>query len=597
MRTECGGRRGVILLVVLVMVVLLALLAASYAYMGNANLSTVMAEHHRFQARMAAESGVQRAIVMLRGDPDDLEDKMDLDEWFDNPEEFRGAVMYSLLESEGRETFREREEAATDEDPTYDAHADPVWRFNLVAPNYDEPEEVRYGITDECSKLDLNQATASQLRTLFELVIPEDADNEVDIDVLVDSLLDWRGTGTSADLAGNTAGASGGIDDGGIDGGIDGGGDDGGGDDASIDGAGSHYYESLNPPYQCKSSSFSTVEELLLVRGFTGWVVFGEDYNRNGLLDLNEDDGDDSFPPDNADGGLFPGVAPFLTVWSREMNTSSNNQPRINLNLQDLDKLEEKMEEDFDGSVISYVMDVRASGKTFDSVMNLLPAPPTPEEEEEELVEELPPESVLPEEGETSSQSDNENDGESEEGLSDLELTEMESENTPAQPRPEYHNLTEEEPPCSYEDLPLILDRLTVDVVPAYVGRINVSTASFEVLATIEELTDEELDAIVAARPELTGEEKATPAWLVAQNVLDEYKFRQILDKITTRSSVYRIESVGYADHLGVVERLNIVVEMRGPIAQVLYYRNLGSLGPSYTPHGEEKRGLKNRSD
>ncbi len=555
-------RPGLILVVVLVMVVLLALLAASYSFMAHADLSTVLAGHYRFQARMAAESGVQRAIVMLRGDPEDTNFVADLDLWFDNPEEFYGAIVYGVEGETGAESFREREEADLQEDVGYDPQADPIWRFNLIAVDYDEPGRARYGITDECARLDLNMATESQLRSLFELVIPEDADNEVDIDVLVESLLDWREPGQHPRPSG----------------------------------AKEEYYQTLDPPYRCKAGSFSTVEELLLVKGFTGWVLFGEDFNRNGLLDPNEDDDEASFPSDNADGELFPGIAPFLTIWSRELNTSNDNRARINLNMQDLEKLQEKLEEHLDSNLISYVMDVRAGGMTFNSVMNLIPAPPEPEEEEEELEQGAPTGSVQPEQGKSSSSADSEKPKEPESGLSDLDQSEGQSENAPAGPRPVYSNLTAEDPPGSYEDLPLILDRLTVAAVPAFLGRINVSTAPREVLAMIEEISDAELDAIVAARRELTGVEKATPAWLLTQNVLDEYTFRRILDKITTASSVYRIESVGYADHLGVVERLNVVIEMRGPIAQVLYYRNLDGLGPAYTPHAEERRELKNRS-
>ncbi|MFH1417749.1 MAG: hypothetical protein ABII12_05610, partial [Planctomycetota bacterium] len=62
-------------------------------------------------------------------------------------------------------------------------------------------------------------------------------------------------------------------------------------------------------------------------------------------------------------------------------------------------------------------------------------------------------------------------------------------------------------------------------------------------------------------------------------------------------SSVFRVETIGYADHVGVVERLNVVFELRGPIAQVLYHRNLTGLGPAYTPHGLERRGITDQSE
>ncbi len=506
-------------------------------------------------------------MALLR-DPDDPTKTNDLNRWFDNPEEFWGGIVSGGEGNEralGQAGLRSR----TSEDDVYDPNAETIWRFNLVATNYDDPETVRYGITDECSKLDVNLASEAQFRRLFETVIPQDSDNAVDINVLVDSLLDWRGDQAEDVAAGK----------------------------ARPNGAKDEYYLTLDPPYRCKNGTLATVEELLLVRGFTGWVLFGEDYNRNGLLDEAEDDGDETFPPDNADGRLFHGVAPFLTVWSRDTNTANDNKPRINLNLQDTDKLQEKLTEFLDGQLISYIMQVRASGKTFNSVMNLLPAPPTPVEEsaEEDTSEDVIPDAAALGEGAESASQPGDasegNSGGSSGGFADQQPTTRRSENPPPTSQPVYTNLTEEDPPGTYEMLPLILDRLTTDVRAEFTGRINVSTAPREVLAMLDGLTDEELDAIVAVRRELSGEEKATPAWLVAKGVLDEYKFRGILNQITAKSAVYQIQSIGYADNFGVVERLNVVVKMQGPISQVLYYRNLTSLGPAYRPHGDERRG------
>jgi hypothetical protein len=166
------------------------------------------------------------------------------------------------------------------------------------------------------------------------------------------------------------------------------------------------------------------------------------------------------------------------------------------------------------------------------------------------------------------------------------------SENNRATSQPVYTDLTPEPPPGTIEDLPLILDRLTVQPTPVIQGRININTAPREVLLTIDGLSEDDVNAIVAARPEVPSADRATPAWLLSQNVIDLYKFRRILDKITTSSSVFRAEAVGYADNVGVIQRVNVVWEMRGPIPQVIYKRNLTGLGPAYNPYGEEIRGI-----
>jgi len=551
-------RRGLILLVVLVMVALLALLAASYTFMVSAHLKTVIAQTDEFQARMAAEAGVQRAIVTLRETPGDV------DSWFDNPDAYHAALVLGQEGDVGSATFQQRSDART-----YDASAKPAWRYTLYAPNFDDPKQTRYGITDECSRLDLNVATDQQLFQLFLQVIPPNSDQfqVAPIDDLVHSLLDWRSPG-------NKARPGGAKDD---------------------------YYEALDPPYRAKSAPFSTVEELLLVRGFTAWVVFGEDYNQNGLLDPNEDDGDTSFPPDNGDGKLFRGVAPYLTVWSQDMDTTGTNSPRVNLNMQDLDKLQSRLQEaQISGDLINYIIGVRSGGARFNSVMNLIPAPPPPEpagnasdsQQNQATSQATTQASGL---GATS-QPDNGNAGGGRGGLTDQNGANGRSENQGAGNVPTYRNLTDVEPPGTYDDLPVILDRLTVNPSPFFQGRINVSTAPREVLATIEGISPAEVDAMVAARKELRSEDKSTPAWLLTQGVLDENKFRQILPRITTKASVYRVESVGYADHIGVISRIMMVIQMRGPIPQVLYYRNLDSLGVAYNPYGEERRALANRS-
>ncbi|MFQ5410979.1 MAG: hypothetical protein ACE5EC_01730 [Phycisphaerae bacterium] len=556
-RALTRARRGLMLVVVLVMIVLLSLLAASYSFMVRAHLRGVIARTQQFQARMAAEAGVQHAVVILR------DRQGDVGAWFDNEDELRSALVIGHEDAEASDKMKRRDDIRT-----YDKTAGFAFRYSLYAPDFDEPDDVRYGFTDESARLDMNVATEAQLRRLFQMVIPEDPDHEVDINILVDSLLDWRSSGGAP----------------------------------RPNGAKDEYYGTLDPPYRCKSTEFSTVEELLLVRGYSAWVVYGEDYNQNGLLDPNEDDDDTSFPPDNADGVLFRGIAPFLTVWSQEMNTAADNSPRINLKMQDLEKLEEKLEEtDLDGELIRYIMDVRGAGIPFSSVMNLIPAPPPPEEEEtndgdaQESTPE-PPATTQPDGSDATSQPEGENTESSGGGSSDQDETKRGSENQGATGAPVYQNLTDDEPPGDYSDLPGILDKLTVDATPFFRGRINVSTAPREVLAMIDELTIEEVDAIVEARRELRDEDKSSPAWLLTEDVLDENKFRRILAKITTKSSVYRIESVGFADHIGVVERILYVIQMRGPIPQVLYYRNMNDLGAAYNPYGDEGRELRNRS-
>lgn len=159
--------------------------------------------------------------------------------------------------------------------------------FWLLKPNYDDDHNWNFGVIDEASKANLNNAPLTLLQMLPDMA-----------DELAASIVDWRD----------------------------------GDSDVTPNGAESDYYILLRDPYQCKNAPFETADELFLVKGATRQVLYGEDINRNGVLDPNEDDADASDPPDNRDGQLDYGLLPFVTVYSAEPNTDANGQARININ-------------------------------------------------------------------------------------------------------------------------------------------------------------------------------------------------------------------------------------------------------------------------
>ena len=97
-------------------------------------------------------------------------------------------------------------------------------------------------------------------------------------------------------------------------------------------GATNEYYLMLPRPYQAKGSSFETIEELLLVKDVTPAILYGQDVNRNGVLDPSEG-GSGGAPGDalgienlmqgspqldSRDTGIDHGLYPFVTVFSHE---------------------------------------------------------------------------------------------------------------------------------------------------------------------------------------------------------------------------------------------------------------------------------------
>jgi hypothetical protein len=115
-------------------------------------------------------------------------------------------------------------------------------------------------------------------------------------------------------------------------------------DTPRTNGAENSYYQALSPSYQCKNGPLDSLEELLLVRGVTPQLLYGNDRNRNGTLDSGEDDGS---------GAVDLGWSAYLTVYSREANVDSTNAGRVYLN---------------DGSLSTLVQNLATAGLTQDAI-------------------------------------------------------------------------------------------------------------------------------------------------------------------------------------------------------------------------------------
>jgi type II secretory pathway component PulK len=155
------------------------------------------------------------------------------------------------------------------------------------------PDEPVFGFVDEAGKINLNTATVEMLEWLPGMTAE-----------LAAAIVDWRD-------ADSTPG-------------------DGGAED--------EVYQRLPTPYRCKNAPFESVDELRLVYGMTMDLLYGEDANLNGALDLNENDGDTTAPLDDRSGTLDAGLLEYVTVWSREPvagRTNVNDQQALAIVLQD----------------------------------------------------------------------------------------------------------------------------------------------------------------------------------------------------------------------------------------------------------------------
>jgi len=159
--------------------------------------------------------------------------------------------------------------------------------FWVLRSNLEDDEEFDYGLTDEAGKINLNSASLEMLLRLPGMTTE-----------LAASIIDWRDEDSEI-LAG---------------------------------GAENEYYLLQPEPYNCKNSAFETVDEILLVKGASEELLYGEDTNLNGILDDHENDADNSDPPDNRNGRLEPGFYDYVTVYSVEANVDSKGNQRLNIN-------------------------------------------------------------------------------------------------------------------------------------------------------------------------------------------------------------------------------------------------------------------------
>lgn len=604
--------QAVILPVVLFILILLGLLAAGFSFMVHADVASMRVLDDRLQTRLAAEAGLERVKLLLR------DERFDVTAWYDNPEELHRIVVWSSDE-DGTVwgTNEELDDGIT------------AYRYSVVADDPTDDEEfIRFGVTDEASKLNLNTATEQQLRRLIGFVAADDP--EINVPWIVDAILDWRDADTNP--RGEQA-------------------------DTELE-----YYQNLDPPYRVKNGPLETVEELLLVKNVTGQILYGEDFDRNGLLTPNEDDGDETFPADNQDGELNRGIYPYLTVMSYEADVANDRRPRASL-VGDENVLRTELTAAFpdDPQVVDYVItkakDLAQQGEnnsptggnggpTGRSASMTFGQEGAGEGEEEIDIEEIRrifeeqaekesgnqkgserlQQSIGEEDGEENAdnendnveQGDNENDNTEEssdnenendnasdnENENDNESEEEEGQagpppglNSPADLFADFEDAASGSP-LTLEHLPILMDRTTVrsqEQMQRVEGLININTAAPEVLRLLTPLTGEQVASIVDLRTQLDGETLATTAWLVTEGVLDMDTYRQIAPKVTARGQQFRVEVLGYADHMGMVTRLEAVIDMVGPLAQVIYYRDISELGARFPIREEDLENIRVR--
>jgi len=533
--TSCQPhRRGTLLIVVLVVLVLLTLAAYNYTQFMMTELEASAMHAADVQARVLADSGADYVSVLLAN-----RGQPGLENLQDNAELFLGIGVSDSDRARSR------------------------GRFTIVAPvEHDTASAaVRYGLIDESAKLNLNmldklQLDDTQSRTLL-MGLPGMTE------YIADSIRDW----TDAD------------------------------DTMRQYGAESEYYENLSPPYAAKNGPLETIDELLLVQGVTPELLYGEDANRNGLLDPNENDGDASPPFDNADGYLQLGWHAFLTVHSRETNVRADGTARIDVNNGLLTDLYDQLAEEYDEETAKFVVGFRLVGPKekppSESSTSGATTASSSSSQQQKQQENQVIQGAATALGEALSSG-----GQVTRGGMDLSKggqTQIKSiweliGSTTAKVRV---GTVEQEIPSPWPAdtgslpalLPTLLDVLSISADEYLEGRLNVNQARREVLIGLPNMTESLADAIVIGQQvdPVALSARTTTGWLFTDGLVDIWAMRELDKFLTARGDVYRAQILGFFDGGGPVARIEVVVDGTQMPPRVVFCRDLNDLGRGYS--------------
>ena len=342
-----------------------------------------------------------------------------------------------------------------------------------------------YGLVDQASRVNVNTATAGMLARLPGMS-----------DVLSEAIIRYR-QGLAAQGQGAREGESVG------------------------EGAG----------WARQTGPIETIRQLALVEGMSEALLYGEDGNLDGILQSNENDGDESAPHDNRDGVLDRGLLSYVTVSSYEYNEDGLGRRRININEASSESLE-----------IELALD---SAEALWIVENRLPA-------YQSIGELLADSEVV-----TSGSGDRSGAGDDGEAVGRALRTEV--------------RRVESVRPSAVS-FKRMADRITVTDAEVIYGRVNVNTAGAKVLASLPGIDGATADAICRYRDGLGGGYESVGELLDVPG-MTVGRFKEVVSSITVRSKVYGIGSCGTAERTGLKHTIAAVVAQERSGVRVLEWR------------------------
>ena len=573
-------RRGMVLLVVLVVVSILSLAALTFSKMMTTEHEAADLAGRQIQARELANSGAEASATFLIRDP---QAQLDQGSWYDNPSVFQGVIVVDNSSPHKR------------------------GRFTVLSPKqeYGYTSGVRYGLEDESGRLNLNallqlgQSSGSSGSTSSTSSgTSGSASSNTSSSTSSSTGSSGAGTaGTSSSGSTQTSSQSSqnvarqmlmglpGMNEQIADAILDWIDTD---DQPREFGAEVESYSGLDPPYAPKNGPLDSIEELLLVRGVTPSLLFGQDANRNGVVDSSEASRLAIAEVDNSDGSMNGGWAAYLTLKSSESQLRPDGTEKIDLNQSDLSTLSEQLKEVFEENWVNFIIAYRQNGpysgneQGTDSLSGALDLTAQGGTQINSVLDLIGVKAQATLEG-AGQQGGQQQGGQQQGGQQQggqQQGGQQGQQNGPVLNSPFTDNTSEM---ASY--LPELLENTkTTD----YVGRININQAPKAVLNCIPGITPDVVDQILGRRQQDPVSAQSDPslaveAWPLVNGIVNLDQMKKLMPYVTARGSVYRAQVVGFFDQGGPAARIEVTIDATQAPAAIVSWKEMTNLGRGYT--------------
>lgn len=144
-----------------------------------------------------------------------------------------------------------------------------------------------------------------------------------------------------------------------------------------------------------------------------------------------------------------------------------------------------------------------------------------------------------------------------------------------------------DDPEAMREYLPQLMDCAAVGEESSADGRVNVNLAPAAVLAGVPGIGAEKVEQIIGKRPAdplSIDTHQRHPTWLLIDGLVTLDEMKELLPRLTSGGSVYRVQAVGFFDQGGPVVRIEAVIDAVDSPPRVLFLKELTPLGAGFDP-------------